>query len=158
MENSELSKIAKINVEMDILTGEYLSSLDKSQTFHEPLAFPSQQVGLMIDEQRIATNIEDELIAEYFKESIIKHYKNVVKVPEKAFENIQWHTLKLALRDSKNKNSVLKALHSQWQTMHVCHKWNLSKTAECPLCEQEDENWNHVLQCPNIHVDRVRKE
>ena len=89
MEKSELSPIAKINVEMDILAGEYLSPLDKSQTFHEPLAFPSQQVGLMIDEQRIATNIEDELIAEYFKESIIKHYKNVVKVPGKAFENIQ---------------------------------------------------------------------
>ena len=98
---------------MDNLADEFLLSLDKSNNFHEPINFPSQQVSLIIDNQHIATNIEEELIAGYYRDDIIKHYNNVVKVPSHAFDNIQWYSLKLALRDNKNKNSVMKALHSQ---------------------------------------------
>lgn len=87
--------------------------MDKSQKFHEPLGFPSQRVGVIINYQWIATNIEEELIDEYHRDDIIKHYQNVVKVPPEVFENVPWNSLTLALCDSKNKNSVLKALYSQ---------------------------------------------
>ena len=40
----------------------------------------------------------------------------------------------------------------------MCHQWKLSNSAECPLCSQQDETWTHVLQCPNIHVSRLRTE
>ena len=42
--------------------------------------------------------------------------------------------------------------------MFVCHRWKLSTIAKRLLCSQTDETWNHVLQCKNIHIDRVRKE
>ena len=143
---------------MDNLADEFLLSIDKSNNFHEPLNFPSQQVSLIVENQHVATNIEEEQIAGYYCDDIIKHYQDVVKVPSQASDNVQWHSLKLALHSNKNKNAVMKALHSQWQTMRVCHKWRLSNSAECPLCLQNNETWSHVLQCPNIHVSRVRTE
>ena len=71
---------------------------------------------------------------------------------------IQWRGLKFALRDRKNKDPTLKAMHNQWQTMRVCHRWKLSENSLCTLCTQHDETWDHVLKCGNIHLTRLRKE
>ena len=62
------------------------------------------------------------------------------------------------MRERKNKDPTLKATHQQWQTMHVCKNWKFSKNATCPLCQQCDESWNHVLQCNNEHIARLRTE
>ena len=56
------------------------------------------------------------------------------------------------MRDHKQLDATLKAVHKQWQTMRICHRWKLSKTAECPSCHQCEESLDHVLQCQNEHI------
>ena len=155
---TELSPIAKINVEMDKIAGEFIDQLNKNTDHSEPLFFPTQQVTLKIGGRRIATNIIDNLVFEYNKEKIFQHYENVIKVPKEAMPFIQWRGLKFALRDRKNKDPTLKAMHNQWQTMRVCHRWKLSENSLCTLCTQHDETWDHVLKCGNIHLTRLRQE
>ena len=72
---NELTPIAQINIEMENIADKFLLFIDISNNFHEPLPFPSQQVGLIIDNQHVATNIEEELIAGYYQEDIIKTIK-----------------------------------------------------------------------------------
>ena len=34
----------------------------------------------------------------------------------------------------------------------------MTQDALCPLCHNADETWEHVLQCKNVHMHRVRNE
>ena len=91
---SELSPVAKINIEMDQLAGEFIDHLNKQTDHSEPLFFPIQQVTIKIGGRRIATNIIDKLVFEYNKDKICKHYENVIKVPKEAMPFIKWYGLK----------------------------------------------------------------
>ena len=130
---------------MDQLAGEFIDRLNKQTDHSEPLFFPTQQVTIKIGGRRIEINIIDKQVFEYNKDKIFKHYKNVIKVWKEAMPFIQWRGLKFALRDRKNKDPTLKAIHNQWQTMRVCHKWKLSENNPCTICKQHEETWDHIL-------------
>ena len=112
-DKKNLSPIARINVEMNELVGNFLHDLDLSKDYSEPVPFPSQQVGVALDGKRISPNIKDLLISEYYRPNINKHYQNVVKLDPSSMSNVQWNSLQLALRNYKNRDSALKTIHSQ---------------------------------------------
>ena len=153
-----LSPIAQINIAMHALVGEYIDNMDPQRDYSEPTFFPAQQVCIVINKQRRATDITDLLMYHNQYDKIHRHFENVVKIPQTALSSIQWRGYRLVMRERKNKDPTLKATHQQWQTMHVCKKWKLSTNATCPLCQQCDEHWDHVLQCNNEHISRLRKE
>ena len=155
----QLNPIAEINVLMDQLAGEHIERvLSSSSDTSEPTLFPSQQVSLVIDGKRVHTYVEEALIFQYYKKPLEKHYNNVVKLSPREFSKVRWNALRLKLRDSAKTDQILKAIHSQWQTKYICRRWRLTQDAICPLCMEKDENWEHVLQCSNMHIKRVRKE
>ena len=156
---TKITKIAAINVKMDALAGQHVGRLLSADIdTSEPTLFPSQQISVIVNKKRVHANIEDAMIFQYFKKPIEKHYTNVVKLDPNEFDNVRWNALRLTLRDSKKHDQTLKAIHSQWQTKHVCHRWKLTEDPICPLCDESTETWEHVLQFPNIHMQRVRDE
>ena len=157
--NDEISPIGMINIEMDRLAGIHIEKMIRADTnTSEPMFFPSQQVSIKINNKRVSTYIADELIFSYYKQALNTHYNNVVHLDSLQFSNISWNALRLSLRDSKKRDQITKAIHSQWQTKYVCKKWKLSDNADCPLCDHDNETWEHILRCPNIHLQRVRDE
>lgn len=158
-DEDDLSPEAIINTRMDKLVGEHVERLIRDDTnTQEPGVFPTQQISILINGKRISSHLEDRLIFEYYKDDLEKHYQNVVHLPKSQFKNIQWNALRLSLRNNPKFDQTVKAIHSQWQTKHVCERWNLTDNAKCPLCECDDETWTHVLQCNSVHMERVRNE
>ena len=103
-DKKNLPPIARINVEMDELIGNFLHDLDLSKDYSKPLPFPSQQVRVALNGKRISSNIEDLLISEYYRPNINKHYQKVVKLDPSSMPNAQWNSLWLALRDYKSRD------------------------------------------------------
>ena len=157
--SKDLSPIANINVQMDELVGQHIEQLLTSNIdTSEAHFFPSQQISLVIDGKCTHTCFEDALIYQYYKKDLIRHYANVVKLDPNEFHNVRWNALRLALRHCIKSDQKLKAIHSQWQTKYICRRWKLTEDAICPICHDQEENWQHVLRCPNIHMSRVRNE
>ena len=52
----------------------------------------------------------------------------------------------------------MKSLHHLWNTQKIAFQWNKSKSDTCSLCQSQTESWQHVLQCTNEHIVRVRTE
>ena len=154
-----LSPIAKINVHMDELVGQHIENVIASNSdTSEPTLFPSQQVSIVIDKKYAHTHFEDALIFQYYRKPLEKHYRNVIKLDPEEFHNIRWNAIRLTLRDSPKTDQTLKAIHSQWQTKYICKRWKMTQDALCPVCHDADETWEHVLQCNNVHMHRVRNE
>ena len=153
LDEDELPPEAAINVEMDELAGEHMTRiLQANLDTSEPSLFPSLQITIKINNKRVTSNVEDNLIFQYYKHSLYKHYENTVKLNTNEFDNIRWNAFRLTLRDSDKFAQTIKAIHSQWQTKVVCKRWKSTADALCTLCGDADETWQHVLQCPNVHM------
>ena len=156
IEVSELRPVAIINIDMDNLAGDHVDYLiRKNHNTSEPGISPAQQVGILVNGKRVSTYIEGSLVFGYYKDDLEKIYNNVVHLDKQQFKNVRWNSLRLPLRDSSKIDQITKAIHSQWQTKHICKKWKLTDDANCPLCKCENETWDHVLKCTNVHMTRV---
>ena len=158
--DKSLDPIAAINVQMDSIVGNYINDLLLSRYEQAllPMALPSQQVSLYVSGQPCVTNLPSRLIDSYYKQRTRKHFRNVVKLEPDFFDDIEWDSLRLTLKKNENASQYIKYIHNQWNTMAICERWKTSKHATCPLCEKNDETWQHVLKCTESNMARVRSE
>lgn len=77
---------------------------------------------------------------------IQQNYSNTVGLQIEHFDSVNWEGIRLATRQDKKRNQMLKCLHNQWPTNARNHRWNISETNICSLCTTEVESWQHILQ------------
>ena len=155
----DLDPIAAINVQMDQTVGNNINDLlSRPVQAQLPMILPSQQVSLYVSGKPCVTNIPSGLIEKYYDNSTRKHFRNVVKLQSEFFDDIEWDCLRLTLKKNENASQYIKYIHNQWNTMEICNRWKTSKNATCPLCENSNETWQHILKCTESNMSRVRSE
>ena len=101
-------------------------------------------------------NIDDKLRGEYYNNDIRRHYNNTVGLKYEHFDSVNWEGICTATRKNINRNQMLKYQHNQWPTNERNHKWNISDSNVCQLCNTEVETWQHILKCSSVHATRQR--
>ena len=150
---NELNPIAKINVRMDEEAGLFIDSLlENRQTNYTSYQLPSQQVAIHIKGNLSVTHISSLLSATFYETDTQKHYKNVVKLQPEFHHDIAWDCLRLTLKMNEHLSQYVKFIHGQWNTMKICERWNPKIKPTCPVCENDNEDWRHVLRCTDRHA------
>ena len=155
----DLDPIAKINIMMDNNVGVYIDELINDGGLPNlPHKFPSQQISIQMDNIQCVTHVPPLLTSRFYEFSTKKHFRNVVKLPVEHYDSIDWESIRLALTKNEHMSQYIKYIHSQWNTMTICQRWQSSGTSTCPVCRIDNEDWKHVLQCTDSNMSRVRNE
>ena len=158
-DENELDPIARMNVHMDMLVGDYIDNvISLHQAPLQPTVFPHQQLLLKVNGTTTVIYIPDLLLSSFYAESTKRHYNNVVKLAHEFHDDIVWDCLRPTLRKNERKSQFIKALHNQWNTTATYLRWKTSKSDTCPICSNLIETWQHVLECDDINMTRMRNE
>ena len=156
--SDDLSREAKLNINMDELVGEFLRQPPDHLTPRQhPLIFPSQQVCVVMDNNAVTSDIETELVYAYQKQKLFKYYSKHFGISSDNLSTVDWANFYYMIRKHPKRNQLLKYLHRQWDTRTRGAKWGQVQCAKCILCQSHDETWKHVLMCTNEHMHRKRE-
>ena len=78
----DLDDIAKLNVYMDNLAGDFLDHTSPHlEPSEEPILFPSQQIALKIRNKLVTSDVQTELVYSQQKQAIINHFEDRYTIP-----------------------------------------------------------------------------
>ena len=93
------------------------------------------------------------------KGEIEDYYERKFAIHPTMMNQIEWRSFYRIFKRNKNiKHKFAKLIHQQYNTMQICHKWNTSKTAACPLCVTRNEDDDHIYLCHHVDTFRVREK
>ena len=151
----KLSPEAKLNVLMDKMVGLFIEQNPReySHMLNAP-HFPSQKV---------CVSGHHGTVTAFFREAFIDQFNVQVRdnymkkhFGEASSIGVNWkHVARVLQTDKTERSRNTKMLHNQYNTFSTCHKWNTSPTANCPLCKNTIEKWDHLPRCKHPEIRRI---
>ena len=164
----------QLNIEMDKKAKAFWRLIEKERVIHCPTIFSPHNRKIMLGNLHVSYNIEQSLRDHVQGTELINHLIRTNKLSRDAVRHIDWDAIKggakllpagdklwmskfvsgfcatasqMTLRDREKKSE------SQLQYDMDYLKW---KNNAWPLCKEDRENTEHVLQCPHKRARRNR--
>jgi len=160
MEVEDLPFEAKLNKLVDEYAGGVYEDMTRGGHYDMVPFYNAPVCSLKLPFGRPVSNVCEQLIAfanGHLSEAQLARFWNI---EEKWLCNIEWEAFKVAVRRARNatKSRLCKVVHKQIPTMKMLKRNGMSLTSLCPLCKEQDEDWNHVFQCKSVIARAAREE
>ena len=147
VEYSKLTHAAQLNCEADALAGTYYQQMNQTTT-HEP-TLPTNPVTLLIADSPITRKYRQKIREAHAKPVLYSHLCKRFKWEPNVPDTIAWDTFTSITQHFHNHHTtIVKHVHAIAPTGHIAHRNCPSLTAQCPSCQCEREDNNHVIICP----------
>jgi len=149
---------AQLNTDMDTLAShQYRHQIREHDELMPHL--PAQKVSLIVHGNRLSHDIAGEFIR------VRRDYPGEIaalrswNISAKNGKLIDWAALESNSKKWKRweHGSAVKCIHRQWDTSARKKDWGQSKDDRCPICNEERETCDHVLQCEEKIIFEARK-
>jgi len=158
VEYDDLPLPAQLNSDMNALASQqYRHKVNEHDELMPHL--PAQKVSLVVHGNRLSHDIANEFIRvrrDYPGETAALRSWNINK---KYGSLIDWTALESNSKKWKKREHgpAVKCIHRQWDTSARKKDWGQSKDDRCPICSNERETCDHVLQCEEKIIFEARK-
>jgi hypothetical protein len=138
-----------LNVEADKISGEYQRHQYPHRSIKKPLPSPDFRVCLIHDSSAITSRIHTVLQSSLHYHSIEDHILRKTGWSRRVFKLVHWDAHEQAFRrlSCSSPYSTAKIVHQFVITNRQNHLY-YGHSPLCPLCNQEEETFQHVLVCP----------
>jgi len=153
---NDLDRLARMNVDMDRLAKETLHHLAQSPTIlhddydRHPLSFILPRV----DKTTVHQNMKDELYNSIMAPKLLSYWIEKKRITNGNQSNICWQSQQKAnrLAPSGFRRFISKWTSNMIASGHNMKKWKMRPYSNCPFCNTEDEDRNHILVCQHVEA------
>ena len=125
----------------------------------EPPQLPSSIVSISRNGIPVVSNIEETLIENMMQDGIEEYFVKHHQIQNHHMDVIDYVSLRQVLNRNKKKiGPRLKCINHQWHTMAISHQWKATTDPTCPMCNDVEENWQHIFSCSHCEMRRARRE
>jgi len=159
-EEWELKKPERLNCEIDKFAATVYEDSECGKHSNIAPCLSSQICSLVLPYHRPTTNILEQIVEYANGHRAEKQLSTYWKVPLQWMCNIEWKSLRKAIRRERetNKHHLSKLIHKQLPTFAMLKRNRLSLTDACPICGKASETWDHVLKCQHVEMKQVKIE
>ena len=156
VEYSKLSHMAQLNCDADALAGKYYRQMNQTTTHVLPL--PTNPVTLLIAKSPITRKYRQKIREAHAKPALYSHLCKRFKWEPSVPDTIAWDIFTSIIQHFQNNHTtIVKHVHAIAPTGHIAHRNCPHLTAQCPSCQCEREDNNHVILCPATTREAWRK-
>ncbi len=152
----ELDRWAQLNVEADALAKDRMTeALLRVDPLPQALPYDTCKISICDNSNQssnISSNLMKTIVHNIGKNKIRQYWAVKKQIGERELQVIDWNSLARARKGLKTSRS---RWLSKWSTgmcgvgiMLKKYKWQ--QHTKCPRCQQDDEDVQHVLQCPAV--------
>jgi len=149
--HSRLPLPAILNIECDKRASEYL--ITARRTKPQPnLPIPQSYPLLKIAGQIIVRNIQSSLRDAASTPDYHKYLQKKLKWTDRDCENANWISLKMAIQkfERNDQQRLQKFLHDWLPLRASPHMFQPASDRSCPVCQQDNEDLWHFLECQHL--------
>jgi hypothetical protein len=153
---NQLSNEAKLNVRADALATDAL----KSQVHGIYCELPANPVSLWIDNQPITSKVKTCVRTAHLSKPLQEHLMKKLGVNQQTLDCIWWtvHGKAIKALPSKDRMRIQKFIHKRWATNHREAKYYNHRQPACSVCDNQDEDEDHILRCTSDRRNKIRDE
>ena len=120
---------------------------------------PSQLISVTNPTGRIVANFKEELVRFHRDPSTEDILSKNWNIPPSLLPQIDWEAIRKTFTSQHRFSGIFtKIIHQQWDTTSRKRSWGMTQDPSCPLCFNQVETSDHVLQCPHATLSSVRKK
>jgi hypothetical protein len=153
---NQLSKEARLNVRADHLAKDAL----KSHVHGIYCELPANPVSLWIDNQPITSRVKTCVRTAHLSKPLLEHLMKKLAVNQQTLDCIWWtvHGNALKVLPSRDRMRIQKFIHKRWATNHREAKYYSHRKPACSVCDNQDEDEDHILRCPADSREKIRQD
>ena len=150
--SDHLSRLEKMNVSMDFYAKQLAKRLiGKKKEFNQ---FRSHPLGLQLpelDNTTMTGNLHNRMYEIILGKQLTTYWIDKRRITKDSMGLIDWKAQAAA---QKREYGGIKRFVAKWATGMIgvgkqVKRWKLRHHSNCPMCNEEDEDTNHVLSCPS---------
>jgi hypothetical protein len=152
----QLSIEARLNVQAEELATDAL----KSQVHGMYCELPANQVSLWIDNQPITSKVKTCVRTAHLSQPLLAHLLKKLDVNEQTKDCIWWtvHGKAIKALPRKDRLSIQKFIHKRWAINHREAKYHNHWQPAGSVCDNQDEDEDHILRCTSDRRNKIRDE
>jgi hypothetical protein len=142
--NSQLSDLAKLNVQADTL-----ATLGLKQHPTTDVYLSTDRAVLWIDNKKVGSKFTKHLRNKFSSIQMYSHYQDKYKWTDNTLKAIWWeaHGKALYCYSTKKQTIIQKFIHERIACNSRESKYYLHRSPHCHLCKESIEDHNHILKC-----------
>jgi hypothetical protein len=152
----QLSKEARLNVRADELATDAL----KSQVHGIYCELTANPVSLWIDNQPITSKVKTCVRTAHLSKPLLTHLMTKLDVDQQTLDCIWWtvHGKAIKVLPSRDRMRIQKFIHKRWATNHREAKYYKHMRPACSVCDNLDEDEDHILRCTSDRRNKIRED
>lgn len=150
MGNKKLDKWAELNIEADLIAGEYHQKMFEAGYHHPPIWGEGPTVHL--NHVKCVNHLRKSIYNHVHAPRASEYWTKKDKLPQHLQPRIDWQAQEDALQTSSlpmktwaTKQAVGTFGNNKWM-----HRWGFHPNTQCPRCDAPVEDAYHVLRCPQL--------
>ena len=156
---SELSRMARMNVNMDFQAKQLLHQHSNSAEFFQFTPHPLSIPTVSIDNRPITHCLKTSLYEYISSKSLQQHWIHRNRFSSDSTDLIAWDTIKHAMQLSSlgRRRFVSKWCSNTLPTGKNMTRWNLRPNHNCPFCHSPLEDNSHITHCQHTKAKTIWK-
>ena len=129
------------------------------QPSQRPIFFPAQQTCLTHQNDPLIAHIPSTLRKHEMNGTMEDYFEAKFGIHPDMFRRITWNSIEKVFKNNKPlRHTMSKIFHRQLNTFSKCYQWRTSTSPLCKLCHKHNGTFQHVLECPQEDMTRVRNK
>ena len=154
----ELPPEAERNIRVNDLAFDYYEREDAIFPSQDPIFFPAQRLCIINKGGPLVAGVIKQIKYNEQKSEIENFFETKFAIHPKMQKQVHWKVIGRTFKNNPTKqNMFTKIFHKQTHTFKKSHEWGTAKSPLCQLCRIQDEDNDHLLECQNIDMTRIRE-